>query len=192
MLHEAERLYYRHPIPDIRPLKSLIARAWLAQGNLSEALHSVREQGLSVDDDLSYLREFEHITLASLLIAQYKGDRVDGTIHDAMELLERLLQAAEEGKRMGSVIEILVLQALAFEAQNNIPFALTSLENALKLAEPEGYFRIFVDEGPPMARLLHDVRKRGIAPVYVSSSVGRYLSGRSRPGRHKAISSGSI
>ncbi len=192
MFHEAESLYYRHPIPDIRPLKSLIARAWLAQGKLSEALHSVREQGLSVDDDLSYLLEFEHITLASLLIAQYKGDRLDGTIQDAMELLERLLQLAEEGQRMGSVIEILVLKALAFEAQNNMPFALTSLENALKLAEPEGYFRIFVDEGQPMARLLYDVRKTRNRAGVCASSVGRYLRGRSRPGRHKEISSGSI
>ena len=66
-------------------------------------------------------------------------------------LLERLLQAAEEGRRMGSVIEILVLLALAHEAQGDIPLALVSLERALTLAEPEGYVRIFVDEGEPMA-----------------------------------------
>ena len=69
----------------------------------------------------------------------------------AMRLLERLLQAAEEGRRMGSVIEILVLQALAHQAQGNITPALASLERALTLAEPEGYVRIFVDEGKPMA-----------------------------------------
>ncbi len=71
-----------------------------------------------------------------------------------MRLLERLLQAAEEGGRMGSVIEILVLQALAHQAQGNITPALVSLERALTLAEPEGYVRIFVDEGKPMAELL--------------------------------------
>jgi LuxR family maltose regulon positive regulatory protein len=84
-----------------------------------------------------------------------------------MGLLERLLQAAEEGGRKGSVIEILVLQALAHEAQGNYPSALVSLERALTLAEPEGYVRIFVDEGPPMAALLREAAKHGIAPNYV-------------------------
>lgn len=167
MLNGAEKLYYRHPIPDIRPLKSLLTRAWLAQGNLSEALICVDEQGLSVDDDLSYLREFEHITLARLLIAQYRKNPEHGPIQDAMTLLERLLKAAKEGKRIGSVIEILVLQTLAFTAQNDLPSALASLEPALSLAEPEGYIRIFVDEGPPMAHVLYAAQSRGIAPGYV-------------------------
>jgi LuxR family maltose regulon positive regulatory protein len=82
--------------------------------------------------------------------------------------LERLLKAAEEGKRMGgSVIEILVLQALAHEAQGNIPPALASLKRALTLAEPEGYVRIFVDEGMPMAHLLSEAAIQRIMPNYV-------------------------
>ncbi len=81
-----------------------------------------------------------------------------------MGLLERLLKAAEEGGRMGSVIEILVLQSLAHEAQGDISPALAPLERALALAEPEGYVRIFVDEGPPVARLPHEARSGGIAP----------------------------
>ena len=120
---------------------------WVAQGRLGEALGWAREQGLSADDDLSYLREFEHITLARVLLARYKSDREDRSIHEAMGLLERLLQAAEAGERTGSVIEILVLQALAHQAQGDIPAALVPLERALTLAEPEGYVRIFVDEG---------------------------------------------
>ncbi len=59
------------------------ARIWVAQGRLTKALEWVREQGLSVDDDLGYLREFEHITLARMLIAQYQNDRMDGSIHAA-------------------------------------------------------------------------------------------------------------
>ncbi len=109
---------------------------------------------MSVDDDLSYLREFEHVTLARLLIAEYRRDREDRSIHEAIGLLERLLKAAEAGGRMGSMIEILVLQALAHEAQGDISSALAPLERALMLAEPEGYVGIFVDEGPPMADLL--------------------------------------
>ena len=154
LLDEAERLYIRSPLPDFCPISAMKARIWVAQGRLIEALEWVREQGLSPDDDLCYLREFEHITLARMLIAQYQNDRMDGSIHAVMRLLDRLLQAAEEGGRMGSVIEILVLQALAHQAQGNITPALVPLERALTLAEPEGYVRIFVDEGKPMAELL--------------------------------------
>ncbi len=166
-LDEAERHYLRGPIPNVRPVAALKTRVWVRQGRLTEAQGWARERGLSVDDDLSYLREFEHITLARVLIARYMCDRVDGSIHEAMGLIERLLKAAEEGGRTGSVIEILVLQALAHEAQGDISPALVSLERALKLAEPEGYVRLFADEGPPMALLLYEAQNRGIAPDYV-------------------------
>jgi LuxR family maltose regulon positive regulatory protein len=81
--------------------------------------------------------------------------------------LERLLRAAEEGARTGSVLEILVLQALARQARGDIPAALAALQRALTLAEPEGYVRIFVDEGPPMASLLRAVAKQAAARNYV-------------------------
>jgi LuxR family maltose regulon positive regulatory protein len=82
-------------------------------------------------------------------------------------LLERLLRAAEEGQRTGSVIEILVVQALAHQTRDDIPAALASLHRAVTLAEPEGYVRIFADEGPPLASLLRAVAKQGAAPGYV-------------------------
>jgi LuxR family maltose regulon positive regulatory protein len=166
LLYEAERQHISSPVSEVRPAAALKARVWVRQGRLTEALSWVHEQGLSVGDDLSYLREFEHVTLARVLIARYKSDRVERSIHEAMGLLERLLKAAEEGERAGSVIEILVLQALAHEAQGNIPPALAPLERALTLAEPEGYVRIFVDEGVPLARLLYEALSHGVEPAY--------------------------
>jgi LuxR family maltose regulon positive regulatory protein len=135
---------------------------------LGEALDWAREQGLSAHDDLGYLREFEHTTLARVLVYRAKSDRADGSMLEAMGLLERLLKAAEEGGRMGSAIEILVLQALAYEAQGDIAAALVPLERALTLAEPEGYVRVFVDEGTPMDRLLSEAAARGIMPDYTA------------------------
>ena len=79
----------------------------------------------------AYLREYDYFTLARILIAQYQSDRMEGPIQAAMRLLDRLLKAAEEGNRLGSVIEILVLQALAHQAQADIPTALAMLERAL-------------------------------------------------------------
>ncbi len=154
LLDEARRLYVRTSLPDFHPIDALKARVYLRQGRLSEAQEWVRERGLSVDDDLSYLGEFEHITLARVLIAPHQNDPAAGSIHEAIALLERLLQAAEAGRRMGSVIEILVVKALALQAQGNVSQALASMERALTLAEPEGYVRIFVDEGEPMRSLI--------------------------------------
>jgi LuxR family maltose regulon positive regulatory protein len=97
MLNGAERLYYRHPIPDVRPLAALMARARLAQGNSTDALSWAHRRGLSVDDDLSYLQEFEHITLARVLIAQFRKDQEEDSVRASMGLLKRLLEAAEGG-----------------------------------------------------------------------------------------------
>lgn len=161
LLEEAERLYIPSPDPYVRPIAALKAWIWVRQGRLTEALAWAREAGLSSGDALSYLREFEHITLVRVLIAQYKSDRIDDAIEEAMGLLERLLQAANEGGRIGSVIKILVLQALAYEAQGNVTLALEPLAHSLTLAEPEGYVRIFADEGRPIATLMEKMARKG-------------------------------
>ena len=167
LLNEAERLYVSDFFPNVRPVPALRARVWIAQGRLGEALGWAREQGLSVDDDLSYLREFEHITLARLLLARHEGERAESSLNEAARLLERLLLRAEEGRRTGRVIEILVLRALAHQTLEDIPAALGFLERAVALAEPEGYVRVFAEEGPPMAALLRAAAKQETRRSYV-------------------------
>jgi LuxR family transcriptional regulator, maltose regulon positive regulatory protein len=167
LLEEAERRYTTDFSPPVRPVPALKTRVWIAQGKLAEALGWAREAGLSARDDLSYVREFDHLTLARVLIARSQNDRADGCLEEAIGLLERLLEAAEAGGRTGSIIEILVLQAIAHQLQSDLPAALGSLERSLTLAEPEGYVRIYVDEGPPMAVLLEVAARHGIAPDYV-------------------------
>lgn len=166
LLDEAERLYLRAFFPNVRPVAALKIRVWLAQGRLGDALDWVHEQGLSAHDDLSYPREFEHITLARVLLARSTSDRADHAMREAIGLLHRLLQAAEQGERTGSLIEILIVQALVHQMQGDIPAALVPLQRALTLAEPEGYVRIFVDEGQFMAHLLRDAVTHGIMPDY--------------------------
>jgi LuxR family transcriptional regulator, maltose regulon positive regulatory protein len=172
LLLEAERLYEGDFSPDVRPVAALTARMWLRQGRLAEAAGWLRERELSADDDLSYLHEFEHITLARVLIARYRNERDDRFLQEAIGLLERLLQETEAGARTGNLIEILVLQSLAAEARDDVPHAIDPLERALSLAEPEGYVRVFVDEGARMARLLAEARARGVLPDYT----GRLLA----------------
>ena len=158
LLDDAQRFYVRNLIPYTRPIDAIKVRIYLKQGRLSKAQEWVREHGFSVDDDLSYLREFEHITLARVLLAEYQVNRKEGSIQDALSLLKRLMKPAEDQKRMGSVLEILIVTALAYHAQGSPPQTFASLERALTLAQPEGYFRIFVNEGEPMRSLLLDFR----------------------------------
>jgi LuxR family transcriptional regulator, maltose regulon positive regulatory protein len=181
LLEEAEGLYVGDFSPDVRPVAASKTRVWVAQGKLGDALDWARARGLSTQDDLHYLREFEHITLARLLLARYKSEGVERFISDAMGLLERLLLAAEEGARAGSLIEILILQALAHQARSHIPAALLPLERALALAEPEGYVRIFVDEGAPMAQLLQEAAAGGMMPAYAGQLLAGFAGARQAP-----------
>ncbi len=183
LLNEAERLYMGDMFPNVVPVPALKARVLIAQDRLGEALGWAREQGLSVDDDLSYLREFEHITLARMLLARFRGERAGHCAHEATRLLERLLLAADEGGRTGHVIEILVLAALAHQAIGENPAALACLERALTLAEPQGYVRVFTDEGPPMTSLLRAAAKQGTTRNYAR----RLLAALSETGQNRPI-----
>ena len=167
LLNDAERVYRGDFFPNVRPIPAVRARLWVTQGSLGAAQGWVREQKISADDDLSYLREFEHVTLARVLLAQHATAPEDEVLQAATGLLQRLLAAAEEGGRTGTVIEILILQALAQHAVGAVAGALVSLERALALAEPQGYVRVFVDEGAPMAALLRAAAKEGFARTYV-------------------------
>ena len=160
LLRETQPLFMIDFSPNVRPIAAVHARVLVRQGRAGEVLHWAREYGLSVEDDLSYVHEYEHITLARALLAS-------GSAMQASGLLDRLLQAAQHGGRAGSVIEILVLQALAYQARGDMRAALVPVERAMTLAEPEGYVRVFVDEGSPMVALLQAAAKGGIAPGYV-------------------------
>jgi LuxR family maltose regulon positive regulatory protein len=176
LLDQAERLYDGAFAPNVRPVATRKTRVWVAQGRLGEAMGWVREQGLSVENELSYLREFDHITLTRVLLARYQSDRSDGSISGVLGLLERLLKVAEERGGKGSVIEILVLQAIAYHAQGDIPAALKPLQQALTLAEPEGYVRMFLDEGSNMLQLLREASTREIMPAYTDKLLAAFES----------------
>jgi LuxR family maltose regulon positive regulatory protein len=149
LLDEAERNYVQNPIPIARPVETLKARIHLKQGRLDKARDWAR--GYSTPDEVSYLAEFNLLTLVRVRLA-------DGSFDGMDNLLERLQILAEAQNRMGSVLEILLTEALAHRAQGQAPQALATLERALTLAKPEGYLRTFVDEGEAMRFLIVDFR----------------------------------
>ena len=168
LLADADRVYFTDFAPSVRPVRALMARVWIAAGRLSEAWTWAQEHGLSAADDPSYVREFEYATLARLLLAQGVRDGNADQVGEAEQLLGRLLSAASAGGRWGSVIDVLLPQALSLHAAGDSKAALATIKRAIALAEPEGYVRTFVDEGPPMAALLKLVARQHIAPAYVS------------------------
>ena len=186
LLDDAERVYAGDFSPNVRPIPAMRTRVWIVQGRLHDATRWARERGLAAGDDLSYLREFDHITLARLLLAQHRSER-SATSVQPLELLHRLLRAAEDGGRTGSVIEILVLQALAHQARGETATALVPLRRALELAEPQNYVRIFVDEAPAMTALLEKAAERGTVGQYAQ----RLLTGHpaTTPPRQNAATS---
>lgn len=175
LLDEAERAYVADMTLNVQPVGAFRARALLAQGRIAEVAAWAREQRLSAHDDLDYFREFEHTTLARLLLARHRVQGGGQSLGSAVTLLERLVRATEAGGRTGTLIEILVLQALARRLGGDLPAALMSLEQALTLAAPEGYVRIFVDEGAPMRDLLkaaaHDYARR-LLPEFEEGTSG--------------------
>jgi LuxR family maltose regulon positive regulatory protein len=160
LLDEGATHERRDPLPRVRPIPALKARVHIAQGRIDDAVQWVKQANLSVDDDLSYVREFEHITLARILIARH------GARADAAPFLERLQTAAESGGRTGSVIEILILQSLTQHGSGNLRNAMDLLARALVLAEPEGHLRVFLNEGARMRELLRHVIARGLGGGY--------------------------
>lgn len=148
---------------------------WIAQGNLERAVHLLQQLDVTIDSttreaEIPYLRVPEYLLLLRLRLAQ--GD------HDAaLALSARLLKLEEATKQMRRVIEILILQALALQGKKDGAQALAVLERALSLAQPEGYTRVFLDEGEPMAKLLYQAKSHRIGQGYAPellSALGRF------------------
>jgi len=133
----------------LNPVPALRARLALAQGDTAAAARWAQRRGLSPDGAPAYTREPDHLVLARVLLAQDQSQT-------ALRLLGRLLAVAESQGRTGSIIEIRALRALALAAAGG-QAAVEELAGTLALAAPQGYVRVFADEGPPMAALLGQV-----------------------------------
>jgi len=153
---------------------ALRAQLALRHGDLAAAVRWADTCGLDCADGVHYPDEPAYLTLARVHIAMGRADSTRSPSQVALELLNRLLVAAEAGARAESIIEILLVRALALQALGNLSGALVSLVRALLLAAPEGYIRIFVDEGAPMMGLLQAAHARGIAPAYVEQLLAAF------------------
>jgi LuxR family maltose regulon positive regulatory protein len=126
---------------------------WLASGELDRATHWAEELAQQPRLPSTLARERQNVAQTHILLTQQR-------FSEALSLLEPLLAIAEKQERLSHVIEMKVLQVLAYQMSRQEQEALSVLSQVLKLAEPEGYIRCFVDEGAPMAALLSRLRER--------------------------------
>jgi LuxR family maltose regulon positive regulatory protein len=146
------------------------ARINLATGDVAGGVRWMQASDLSPIDEICRPIA-RYILLARVLLAQAEDPSaaLRMTENEALLLLTKLLGMAESAGAYGYVIEILTLQALAFQAWGQGDQALAALDRAIQLAEPEGYVRTFIDEGEPMAHLLRQAVAQGIRADYAKT-----------------------
>jgi LuxR family transcriptional regulator, maltose regulon positive regulatory protein len=167
-MREAERLIGERPLSPHWSIqvRADLTRVWIAQGNLERPSQHIQKRGLKIKDEIPYQRESEYVLLLRVLLAR-------GEHEAAIILSNRLLQQAEIIGQAGLAIEALILQALALQGKKETEQALAALERALALAQPEGYVRIFLDEGEAMTRLLCQAQSRQVGGGYAAVLLSR-------------------
>jgi LuxR family maltose regulon positive regulatory protein len=143
-------------------------RLWLARGDLEAASRWAQVSGLTPDGEFSYHYDLNHINLARTLVTRGRREPSGPYLSEALGLLTRLLEAAESVGWVHEATKILILQALAFQAHGDGEEAAAALARALMLAQPGGYVRTFIDEGPVMAKLLRQAITRGDSSSYAA------------------------
>ncbi|WP_432523645.1 LuxR C-terminal-related transcriptional regulator [Kineococcus sp. SYSU DK006] len=160
LLEEAEHVYDADFFPAPRPVAAERARVRIAQGRWAEVLGWADARGTTADGEVAYLREYEHLVLARALLARGAAEQDPHALAGATRLLERISAAAEAGGRGGDLVEALVVRALAAAASGDEPAALAHLGRAVALGGPEGYVRVFADEGDALLRPLRTLASR--------------------------------
>ncbi|MCG2802461.1 MAG: LuxR C-terminal-related transcriptional regulator [Cellulomonas sp.] len=190
LLDQAETVYLRGFFPDVRPIAAMKARVQIACGTLAGAVDWARDRGVAATDEPSYLREFDHLTLVRLILAQHRAHPDPVALGQAADLLTKLRESAEAAGRAGSLVEIQLLTALVQDAQGRRSQALQSLADAwAHTPEPDGYARLFLDEGEPMAALLRDAVERGPGGEPARRLLGLDVPGKVDGSTHPASSS---
>jgi LuxR family maltose regulon positive regulatory protein len=182
---EAEKIAPSPEVADLlNPVRAQRARLLLAQGDLAAAAHWTEEHGLGADEEVSYSREPAYLMLARVLLASHAADK-------AIRLLGRLNVDAAAHGRTGSLIEIQALMALAMAAGGDQARAVTTLAAAITHAHPQGFIRVFADEGPAMGALLG--RLIASQPRHVPAAIVPvdYLGRLARASRRDASCGGS-
>jgi LuxR family transcriptional regulator, maltose regulon positive regulatory protein len=154
LLSEAARLFNSDFSPNARPVPAVLARLHLRVGDLAAARSWAATAGVAPGADLDYLHEYEHLTLARLLLAEHHATGNLDRLDQAAELLERLHDAATTAQRTAARVEALLLLAVAADTGGRADEARSWVQTAAELTRPGGWVRPFLDAGPRAMELL--------------------------------------
>jgi LuxR family maltose regulon positive regulatory protein len=154
LLAEAERLFNSDFSPNVRPVPAIRARLHIRTGDLPAARRWAASAGVSPAEDLTYLREYEHTTLARLLMAEHATSGEASQLKQATKLLHQLHDTAADGTRTAAVVETSLLLAIASDAAGQSQEALRLLQGAVNLTRPRRWLRPLLDAGPRVLELL--------------------------------------
>jgi len=181
LLDEAERVYVGDFSPPVHPVHASRARVLAACGDLDAATAWARQHRVGVDDELSYLREYEHVTLARILLAEHRATGDPSPLTSALALLDRLVAGAEAGGRAGTSIELEILRASAQHAAGAAEAGCEALGRAVALAAPDGWVRFFLDGGPAVTELLRSLPPEPATAAFVRRLVEASPAGEGVP-----------
>jgi LuxR family maltose regulon positive regulatory protein len=140
-------------------IEAALDRFWLSLGSLERVAQRIKASDINPADDITYLHEIKYLTLLRWLLAREDYD-------SALGLAAGMLQKAQNDHRMLKVVELLVLEALAYLGKKETAVAVTTLSRSVALAQPEGYKRVFLDEGELVQKMLHLVKSNQDATGY--------------------------
>jgi len=157
-------------------IRSWQVRLWLAQGKIEQTSQWFAEQGLEVTGNPDRSNERKYMAFVRFLIST-------GHPSDTLDLLDQLYSNANDCGHISIVIEILNLRALAMQAAGDTQQAIKILEQSLSLAEPRGFLSTFVNEGPPMAKLLYEALSNGIFPDFIQRLLAAFPTEKTEPSK---------
>ena len=164
LVDQAQRNYRPGFFLEVRPIPAIRTRLRIAHGDLTQAMTWARERDWSRTDVADFLLEFDHLTYVRLLLARSRAEGDAALLDQAQELLAHLEEPARTARRWASVVEIHMLSALVLDSNGRRTEAMAKLADAFaEPPEPDGYTRLFLDEGDHMLELLRDARQRGVA-----------------------------
>jgi LuxR family transcriptional regulator, maltose regulon positive regulatory protein len=187
LLDEAEQVYAGDFAPNICPIDAVRARMWIAAGHVDEAARWATARRSPDAGQPRYVDAFSCATVARVLVGDGMRARDAGTITEAIELADRVQRAATAGGWRAMEMDAVIVEALARWANRDMAGSRDLVSRALEMAAPEGYVRVFLDEGPAMAQLL----ERAVPPDGAAEQGRRLLAALRRPqapaGEHRLV-----
>ena len=173
LLDEAERRYASDYFPNVRPIPAMRARVWIAQGRLDRAQALGPRAGRLGRGRPQLPARVRPHHARQAAPGQVRAGRCRSLgARGSRASWSASCRRRRQGSGRGASSRSWCCRRSTVEQRGDVAAALVPLERALTLAEPEGYVRIFVDEGAPMAALLESAARHGIAPTLRRPTAG--------------------